>query len=128
MKKTLMASAVGAVIAFGAQSAMAAAPADWSSVAATDVTLFYPGVSPVEWITKGTEHARRCAGCHSEEAGDMGAKMASGQKLEPSPIAGKAPFINARSRPPMTARTSTCASPGSSRPPPARHRWMPPTR
>ena len=35
---------------------MAAAPADWSSVAATDVTLFYPGVSPVEWITKGTEH------------------------------------------------------------------------
>jgi len=59
MKKTLMASAVGAVIAFGAQSAMAAAPADWSSVAATDVTLFYPGVSPVEWITKGTEHGGR---------------------------------------------------------------------
>ena len=26
----------------------------------------------------------------------MGAKMASGQKLEPSPIAGKAPFINAK--------------------------------
>ena len=40
----------------------------------------------------------------------MGAKMASGQKLEPSPIAGKAPFINAKVRPPMTARTSTCAS------------------
>jgi hypothetical protein len=83
---------------------MAAAPADWNSVAATDVTLFYPGVSPVEWITKGTEHGgaralkkgETCAGCHSEEAGDMGAKMASGKKLEPSPIAGKAPFINAK--------------------------------
>lgn len=42
MKKTLMASAVGAVIAFGAQTATAAAPADWNAVAATDVTLFYP--------------------------------------------------------------------------------------
>ena len=104
MKKTLMASAVGAVIALGAQSAMAAAPADWSSVAATEITLFYPGVSPVEWITKGTEHGgaralrkgETCAGCHSDEAGDMGAKIVSGKKIEPSPIAGKAPFINAK--------------------------------
>jgi hypothetical protein len=102
MKKTLMASAVGAVVALSAQSALAAAPADWSSVPATEISLFYPGVSPIEWITKGTEHGgaralkkgEACVDCHSEEIGDMGQKMVSGQKLEPSPIPGKAAFIN----------------------------------
>lgn len=101
MKMTLMASAVGALLTLGAGSALAAAPADWSKVAAKDVTLFYPGVAPLEWITKGTEHGgarglkkgETCADCHGEEAKDMGVKIASGQKIEPSPIAGKAAFI-----------------------------------
>lgn len=56
-----------------------------------DITAFYPGVSPLEWIQKGTEHGgaralkkgETCADCHSDEAGDMGKKMASGQKIEP---------------------------------------------
>lgn len=82
----------------------AAPPADWSAVPATEITLFYPGVSAMEWITKGTEHGgaralrkgETCADCHSDEAADMGKKMASGQKLEPSPIANKAPFIESR--------------------------------
>jgi hypothetical protein len=101
MKKTMIAGAVGAVLALGAGSALAAAPADWSKVAAKDITLFYPGVSPLEWIQKGTEHGgaralkkgETCADCHHEETADMGKKMASGQKIEPSPIAGKAAFI-----------------------------------
>ena len=101
MKKTIIASAAGAILAFGAGSSLAAAPADWSKVAAKDITLFYRGVPPREWIQKGTEHggarARKkgetCAGCHDEEAADMGKKMVSGQKIEPSPIAGKAGFI-----------------------------------
>jgi len=101
MKKTMIAGAVGTVLAFAAGSALAAAPADWSKVAAKDITLFYPGVSPLEWIQKGTEHGgaralkkgETCADCHHEEAADMGKKMASGQKIEPSPIAGKAAFI-----------------------------------
>ena len=104
MQKTLLASAVAATLSLAAGSALAAAPADWSAVPATDITLFYPGVSPLEWITKGTEHGgaralkkgETCAGCHSEEAGDMGQKMASGAKLEPTPIAGKAPFIKTK--------------------------------
>lgn len=86
------------------QAVQAAPPADWSAVPATEITLFYPGVAAVEWITKGTEHGgaralrkgETCADCHSDEARDMGQKIVSGQKLEPSPIAGKAPFINAR--------------------------------
>lgn len=104
MKTSLLYTAVASALLLSAQAAQAAPPADWSALPATDITLFYPGVSPLEWITKGTEHGgaralrkgETCADCHSEEAGDMGQKMASGQKLEPSPIAGKAPFINAR--------------------------------
>ncbi len=100
MKKTMIAGAVGALLAFGAGGALAAAP-DWGKVDAKEITLFYPGVSPLEWIQKGTEHGgaralrkgETCADCHSDEAADMGKKIASGQKLEPNPIPGKAPFI-----------------------------------
>ena len=100
MKKTMIAGAVGAFLAFGAGTAMAAAP-DWGKVEGKDITAFYPGVSPLEWIQKGTEHGgaralkkgETCADCHSDEAADMGKKMASGQKIEPSPIPGKAAFI-----------------------------------
>jgi hypothetical protein len=98
MNKTLIASAV---LAFAAGGALAAAPADWSKVEAKEITIFYPGVSPMEWITKGTEHGgarglkkgETCADCHSSETADMGKKMASGQKIEPKPIPGKAPSI-----------------------------------
>ena len=75
MKKTMIAGAVGAFLALGAGSAMAAAP-DWGKVEATDITLFYPGVSPLEWIQKGTEHGgarglkkdETCGDCHSFES------------------------------------------------------------
>lgn len=78
-----------------------AAPPDWSKVAGRKITLLYPGVSPLEWVTKGTEHGgaramrkgESCASCHDAEAADMGKKMASGQKLEPAPIKGKAGSI-----------------------------------
>jgi len=101
MNKTLMATAVSAVLALTAHNAMAAAPADWSAVPAVETGVFYPGVSPVEWITKGTEHGgarvlRRgetCAACHSEELADIGQKIVTGKKIEPAPIAGKAAFI-----------------------------------
>ena len=97
-------TAIAGALLLTTQAALAAPPADWNAVPATDITLFYPGVSPVEWITKGTEHGgaralkkgETCADCHSEEAGDMGKKIVGGAKLEPSPIDGKAPFINAR--------------------------------
>jgi hypothetical protein len=98
VNKTLMA---GAVIVFAAGSALADAPADWSKVESKEVTLFYPGVSPLEWITKGTAHGgaralkkgEACANCHHNETADMGKKMVSGQKIEPKPIPGKAAAI-----------------------------------
>lgn len=75
-----------------------AAPPDWSKVTASKITLLYPGASPIEWITKGSDHSgaralrkgESCASCHDQEAADMGKKLASGQLLEPRPIKGKA--------------------------------------
>ena len=101
MKKTMTAAALCTALGMGAGSAVAAAPGDWSKVPATDITLFYPGVSPMEWIQKGTEHggARAfkkgdtCADCHSEEAAAMGAKIVSGEKIEPTPIKGKSASV-----------------------------------
>lgn len=91
---TLVAAAVMSTSAF------AAAP-DWGKVPGKTITVFYPGASPVEWIMKGSEHGgaralrkgETCASCHHDEAADMGKKMASGQKIEPSPIKGKAGSI-----------------------------------
>lgn len=97
-RRAALALALGITVA---GSAAAAPPADWSGVPATDVVLFYPGVSPLEWITKGTEHGgaralrkgETCVDCHSEEIADMGAKIVSGTKIEPTPIKGKAAAI-----------------------------------
>lgn len=99
MQKLITASAVGLVFALGAGAAMAAP--DWSKAPGKKITIFYPGVSPIEWITKGTEHGgakglrkgETCAACHDEEAADMGKKMVTGQKIEPKPIKGKAGSI-----------------------------------
>jgi len=94
-------SALGLMLALGAGYAAAAAPADWSKVPSKKIVLFYPGVSPIEWITKGTEHGgakgmkkgEACTSCHSTETADMGKKMVTGQKIEPHVIKGKAGSI-----------------------------------
>jgi cytochrome c-type protein NapC len=71
---------------------------DWSDIASRQITLFYPGQSSMEWTLNGRDHggARafekagdRCFDCHDEEAAAMGAKIVSGEKLEPQPIPGK---------------------------------------
>jgi hypothetical protein len=96
---TKTAVAVGLMAAGGV--ALAAAPADWSKVAGRTVTVLYPGVSPIEWIVNGTEHSGAkglregdsCVACHEKELADMGKRMATGQKLEPHVIKGKAASI-----------------------------------
>jgi hypothetical protein len=100
MHKKLIVSSIAAMLACGAGTALAAAP-DWGKVPSKKITAFYPGVSPIEWITKGTDHSgakglkkgESCAACHDEEAADMGKKMATGQKLEPKVTKGKAGSI-----------------------------------
>ncbi|MEK7756903.1 MAG: ethylbenzene dehydrogenase-related protein, partial [Planctomycetota bacterium] len=99
MQKKLIASSVVLALSTIAGSALAAP--DWSKVPARKVTVFYPGASPIEWITKGTEHGgakglkkgESCSACHEEETADMGKKMVTGQKIEPSVIKGKAAAI-----------------------------------
>jgi cytochrome c-type protein NapC len=79
-----------------------ASPIDWSGVEAKTVTLFYPGQASFEWVQTGKDHggARafktgdRCAFCHLKEVKDMGAKIVSGKKVEPTPIPGKRGHID----------------------------------
>ena len=74
----------------------------WGRIEPREVVLFYPGQSSWEWTQTGSDHggARafrragdRCFDCHDEETADMGQKIASGEKLEPTPIPGKRPSI-----------------------------------
>ncbi|MCP5160820.1 MAG: NapC/NirT family cytochrome c [Hahellaceae bacterium] len=69
---------------------------NWAGIEARKVTLFYPGQASIEWIhsrehggkrafTKGD----RCMECHDQETMDMGQKIVTGEKLEPTPIDGK---------------------------------------
>ena len=91
---------LAAALGLSLPPAFASGP-DWSKVAGRKITLLYPGVSPMEWLVTGTEHGgaramrkgETCAGCHEDEAADMGKKMVSGQKIEPKPIKGKAGSI-----------------------------------
>ncbi len=93
-----------AVAAPATASTPAAAPSgdassgiDWSKASSRDITLFYPGQSSMEWIFKGSEHGGKrpfmagdtCASCHDKETADMGEKIVTGEKLEPTPIPGK---------------------------------------
>ena len=102
-KSALTAEIIAAAFVLSAGAAMPAhAAADWSKATTFNATLFYPGVSPLEWTKKGSAHGgaramkkgETCAGCHSQETADMGQKIASGDKgIEPTLIAGKAPSI-----------------------------------
>jgi len=70
---------------------------DWNTVPDREITLFYPGQASMEWIFKGSEHGGklpfkagdRCVECHDKETADMGLKMVTGEKLEPSVIPDK---------------------------------------
>ncbi len=74
----------------------------WSAIEATEIVLFYPGQSSMEWMLKGSDHGGkraftkgdRCVECHQDEEVDIGDLIISGEKLEPTPIAGKRGYIN----------------------------------
>ena len=87
-----------------AAAAPAATPAGGAAgVEAKTVTLFYPGQASYEWVLTGKDHggarafARagdRCAECHAKELKDMGARIVSGEKVEPTPIPNKRPAVD----------------------------------
>lgn len=91
MKKTILSAAVlVSLFAFGSQIAQAAP--DWSKVAKRDVAVFHAGVTPIEWITKKSEHSgttglkkgESCVGCHEEKGGlNFNMKRMASKELEP---------------------------------------------
>jgi hypothetical protein len=74
-----------------------AAAVDWSSVEAREVVLFAPGQGSWEWALTEKDHSgapkfregKNCRSCHDGEQHDIGKRIASGEKLEPAPVAGK---------------------------------------
>jgi cytochrome c553 len=71
--------------------------ADWLGQIAQQITV-YPAFHLSRGIKDRTRRrkARKgetCAGCHDQEAADMGKKIVSGEKIEPTPIKGKAGSI-----------------------------------
>lgn len=87
---------------------------DWSTIPAKTVTLFYPGQASFEWIQLGKDHGgaraflrggERCSECHAKEVKEMGAKIVSGEKAEPSPIPGKRAYVDLQVQAAYTADT-----------------------
>ncbi len=71
---------------------------DWSAIEPAEITLFYPGQASMEWMLKGSDHGGkrgftkggdRCFFCHEDEEVDIGEVVATGEKLEATPIPGK---------------------------------------
>lgn len=90
IQPTLTASLLaGALLSFAAGAQ--AAP-DWSKVPKRDVQVFHAGVSPIEWVTKKSDHSgstglrkgESCVGCHEEKGGlNFDFKRLASKDLEP---------------------------------------------
>ncbi|MDX9706240.1 MAG: ethylbenzene dehydrogenase-related protein [Azospira sp.] len=89
-KSTVSLSVMGALLILGSSAAVAAP--DWSKVPKRDVQVFHPGVTPIEWVLKKSDHSGRtgltkgesCVGCHEEKGGlNFEMKRLAGKELEP---------------------------------------------
>ena len=91
MSKSIVYTAVaGAVLVLGSQAAMASP--DWSKVAKRDINVFHAGATPIEWMTKKSDHSgsagmrkgESCAGCHEEKGTlNFNFKRLADKELEP---------------------------------------------
>jgi hypothetical protein len=77
---------------------------DWGSIPERKLELFHPGQASWEWALSASDHSgapkfregKNCGACHKGEERDIGAAIASGKKLEPKPIPGKAGSLTLR--------------------------------
>lgn len=91
MSRFMVSTAVaGILMALGAQTAIAAP--DWSKVPKRDIHVFHPGVTPMEWVTKKSDHSgtsgmrkgESCVGCHEEKGSlNFTFKRLADKELEP---------------------------------------------
>ncbi len=81
---------LGAACTFGSQLAIAAP--DWGKVPKREVNVFHPGVTPIEWVVKKSDHSgtagmkkgETCIGCHEEKGTlNFDFKRLAGKDLEP---------------------------------------------
>ena len=89
----------GALLALGTQFAHAAP--DWSKLPKRDVHVFFPGVTPIEWLMNKAEHSGRsglskgesCLGCHEEKGAlSLDLKRLASKELEPVGAPGTMSF------------------------------------
>jgi hypothetical protein len=81
---------VGALFVATSQGVMASP--DWSKVAKRDITVFHAGVTPMDWVSKKSEHGgstglrkgESCVGCHEEKGTlNFDFKRLATKELEP---------------------------------------------
>jgi hypothetical protein len=97
----LLTVSTSVLLAAGLADTFAASP-DWDQAKAAELVLFYPGVASIEWVLGDIRVDRErhqgarvfkmgdaCMECHADELEDMGAAIASGERMEPAPVAGK---------------------------------------
>jgi hypothetical protein len=91
MSKSIVSTAVaGVLLVLGSQAAFAAP--DWSKVPKRDVNVFHAGTTPMEWMSKKSDHSgtagmrkgETCIGCHEEKGTlNFNFKRLADKELEP---------------------------------------------
>ena len=91
MKRTEISTFVVGALAVVASSAAIASP-DWSKVPKRDINVFHAGVTPMEWVSKKSDHSgtagmkkgETCIGCHEEKGTlNFNFKRLADKELEP---------------------------------------------
>lgn len=93
--------AAAALLWLAPPAAHAASAVNWAKATETQVTLLYPGQSSWEWVMTAKDHSgatkfregKNCRSCHEGEQKAIGEKIVKGEKLEPTPPAGKPPTL-----------------------------------
>lgn len=90
--KTSPTSLLALSVLLGLGSTAAWSAPDWTKVPKRDVSVFHPGVTPIEWVGKRSDHSgtaglkkgETCMGCHEEKGSlNFDFKRLSGKDLEP---------------------------------------------
>jgi hypothetical protein len=101
--RTLAAPAAISVLMAASAGALAADvdQIDWSAIPASEIPLFFPGYASYQWIhsdehdgSKRVKDGRNCLSCHEGDEAEIGARIVTGEVLEPKPIAGKRGSVN----------------------------------
>ena len=89
-KSTTSLLALGTLLLLGSQMAVAAP--DWAKIPKRDINVFHPGVTPIEWVGKKSNHSgtaglkkgETCIGCHEEKGTlNFNFKRLADAELEP---------------------------------------------